>query len=371
MWRRDINSTIHMAPTSLAEKRQDIALRLELPRGSHEDLMADEGEDWWAYARLIFGLEDTFGGEEKLLRYHRRRIQELPDVHTNFKHDQFRSWKAHVEKYVQALREMNAMAELESGHTYQLIFDKFSDELQDDFGTWFRMYFPLENKASLVYLVEWMGSKLSLWGDRTSSLRPPPKKTNNEKTARPDPKKNKYFIQLETSPPEQRRSDEQDIPSQTEEDGYLSDSTVQKMFAQYRRFPPKASEESKKDSADEWKCDICKEKHLLKNCPKYQAMTPKERSEMLMTNDRCFRCLRKGHRISKCQSKIMCRVPGCNKNHNSSLHGYREDHVVVKQLISGVPLGKVSDDDQRSHSSEDDGGDESKTKEEMVVLMNT
>ena len=63
------------------------------------------------------------------------------------------------------------------------------------------------------------------------------------------------------------------------------------------------------------KCEACDETHWLGRCPKYLEKNQDERKRFLSQNERCFRCIGKGHLSRACNKK--CKI--CNERHHWSL----------------------------------------------------
>ena len=70
-------------------------------------------------------------------------------------------------------------------------------------------------------------------------------------------------------------------------------------------------------------CLKCNQKHMLWQCQEFRALSNKERNKFVMENRCCLNCLTKGHFVSKCTSKWVCKH--CNKKHHSMIHIDRED----------------------------------------------
>jgi hypothetical protein len=75
----------------------------------------------------------------------------------------------------------------------------------------------------------------------------------------------------------------------------------------------------KKEECD-WKGEHCKENHLMRDYPIYNALDNKGKLDHIMKVGRCFNCYRKGHRLSACTSKLRCRENNCGAKHNTALH---------------------------------------------------
>ena len=65
-------------------------------------------------------------------------------------------------------------------------------------------------------------------------------------------------------------------------------------------------------------CVVCKGKHDLKSCPTFLNKSMQERKQVVCKSRLCFNCLRKGHRIAECRSKLTCHE--CGRKHNTLLH---------------------------------------------------
>jgi hypothetical protein len=65
-------------------------------------------------------------------------------------------------------------------------------------------------------------------------------------------------------------------------------------------------------------CTLCKEKHLLYTCPKFQMKTIRERYDFVMDNKLCVNCLSPAHRSKQCTSLNRCKT--CKGLHHTMLH---------------------------------------------------
>jgi hypothetical protein len=88
-------------------------------------------------------------------------------------------------------------------------------------------------------------------------------------------------------------------------------------------------------------CFLCKADHLLIECQRFLAMTPKERLLAIVAEARCTACLRPNHKASG----TTCKARGCKDcggKHHRLLHGSHPDHKLAAKayamLTSGVEL---------------------------------
>ena len=79
------------------------------------------------------------------------------------------------------------------------------------------------------------------------------------------------------------------------------------------------TESEKKDKFKTF-CCFCKEEHRISNCTTLKAFPVEERYELIKQHRLCFNCLSNDHMIDKCQSKVTCKIDGCNKRHHTLLH---------------------------------------------------
>ena len=79
--------------------------------------------------------------------------------------------------------------------------------------------------------------------------------------------------------------------------------------------PTASSFLSKDDQTFSIRCAYCKELHFSASCTK--VTDPEKRKEILRNTNRCFNCLRVGHRVSNCQGSKCCRH--CKRRHHQSI----------------------------------------------------
>lgn len=81
------------------------------------------------------------------------------------------------------------------------------------------------------------------------------------------------------------------------------------------------------------KCQYCANKmHWISACDDFMKKSPKERLLWFKGEGRCFLCTKKSHTSFQCQSKMRCKVNGCDRKHATLLHD-----AFVKQNVSSVP----------------------------------
>ena len=73
-------------------------------------------------------------------------------------------------------------------------------------------------------------------------------------------------------------------------------------------------------------CVLCESVNELRKCPVFLRQSPQDRKRVVQENKLCYNCLRRGHRVFDCKSKISCRE--CGGRHHTLLH--------IKQVTSEV-----------------------------------
>ena len=72
-------------------------------------------------------------------------------------------------------------------------------------------------------------------------------------------------------------------------------------------------------------CPFCKDSHRLPACKDFQQLQWFKRLALLRLESRCFRCLKVGHEMSKCEVEQGCTVKDCkNPKHHALLHRFAE-----------------------------------------------
>jgi hypothetical protein len=87
--------------------------------------------------------------------------------------------------------------------------------------------------------------------------------------------------------------------------------------------------------ACEWKGKECTTSHLLRDCPVFKKKEPKDRMRHLQVLDRCFNCMKKGHRSRQFTSIVRCIK--YKARHNIALHdAWLEKETAVALLTKMV-----------------------------------
>ena len=95
----------------------------------------------------------------------------------------------------------------------------------------------------------------------------------------------------------------------------------------------------KSHAKSESHCVMCNQPHRLWNCPKFCALTLKDKLHVANSKKLCHNCLRSSHTAEQCGKKSVCSVVGCSQKHTMWIHD--GDHRVgqSREIYSNsVPL---------------------------------
>ena len=70
-------------------------------------------------------------------------------------------------------------------------------------------------------------------------------------------------------------------------------------------------------------CILCKNVHKLEKCHVFKSKSVRQRNILVRTNRLCLNCLKKGHFVINCNSKLRCH--SCQRRHHSLLQKEVED----------------------------------------------
>ncbi|XP_075147239.1 uncharacterized protein LOC142221407 [Haematobia irritans] len=97
------------------------------------------------------------------------------------------------------------------------------------------------------------------------------------------------------------------------------------------------------------RCQLCSKNHLLKRCPEFRWMLPKERYEVAKNLNVCLNCLTDWHQLDDCHSSNRCSV--CSRLHHTMFHhedvhvnsppGLKRFSAKLQQMISDGTLAKL------------------------------
>ena len=91
-------------------------------------------------------------------------------------------------------------------------------------------------------------------------------------------------------------------------------------------------------------CVLCESVHELRKCPVFLRQSPQDRKRVVQENKLCYNCLRRGHRVFDCKSKISCHE--CGRRHHTLLHMKQVASEVSNrpESESGSTQGKPAED---------------------------
>ncbi|XP_018392969.1 PREDICTED: uncharacterized protein LOC108772023, partial [Cyphomyrmex costatus] len=101
-------------------------------------------------------------------------------------------------------------------------------------------------------------------------------------------------------------------------------------------------------SAAPFSCTLCKENHLLYQCPTFLKQTPSQRFEFIKTQKRCSNCFGVKHSVKDCKSTRACKR--CSKRHHTLLHfDASAPHVESEQPSTTTPASSENSTHITSH----------------------
>ena len=85
-----------------------------------------------------------------------------------------------------------------------------------------------------------------------------------------------------------------------------------------KALPPSVAQQMVAQDGEGGPCCFCRKDHDIYHCAKFFSLTPSGRRQAIDKYQGCYLCLKTGHFILECPSKLKCRF--CGGKHNSSLH---------------------------------------------------
>ena len=70
-------------------------------------------------------------------------------------------------------------------------------------------------------------------------------------------------------------------------------------------------------------CPLCQKLHPIGHCDKFKDMSPRQRKDFLIKENRCFLCFQRSHPVTKCRFPYQCKQ--CGGRHHTMIHGADDD----------------------------------------------
>ena len=84
---------------------------------------------------------------------------------------------------------------------------------------------------------------------------------------------------------------------------------------------PNKTEEKPQKEATSLSCYCCGQQHKLSNCDEFLQKSCSEKRSVVRDKQLCYRCLRPGHPIKECRSRMVCGVESCKStSQHTPLH---------------------------------------------------
>jgi hypothetical protein len=267
------------------------------------------------YRRAVITLEERYGGEESLLLLRQDALTELPIL----REGDFRNIETFHGRLGTLLLEWAAFQgnDLSRGEAHTF-FARLMSRIELTFGLkyldWLRAF---HREKGLRSLHEWLGLRLADHRTAQQYVQSRPTAGGARSWPRPQSKDYEAARGAAGAPPSHldRNFKKDRAFVQTLEDS--ESSPDEEVFV--------AAEAPKNG------CPLCTEKHPLGKCPRFQAMTPRERRDCLTQNRRCFLCFQRNHGVKFCRHTFRCAK--CKRKHHTMLH--EEEAATLLALDEG------------------------------------
>ena len=258
------------------------------------------------YRDVICALEREFGGRDRLVQYHIAKLVKAPNIKINDKRS-LQVVSRCLHNYLNTLEGYGLETEVESALLLKTVREKFPNLYLLQYNQYIRtMGLP----RSVRTILNWMDSILDDIIEMTDlqyakSASEPPRVTALEKKLPPIP----------VWKPKARAP-------------VVSLSVTEPCLEELEKFK---DTHTLRDTQCECGCE-----HPIYECPDFLKMSPVKRRQFIHSNNRCFSCLRIGHKFRDCPYEFRCRK--CLRGHNTLLHPdtctYKDHELTEVQLVS-------------------------------------
>ena len=242
-----------------------------------------------------------------MLAYHLTRIRRIPALRSGVLDDVLALDRT-IRSYINVLTESHKMERIRTQEFYDAVHSKLPKGYRMRYQDWHQRKYNDDTHVLERTLPN--GETLILWlGEEAVRLREEAEQLANEEAQLALAQDALSKLKVSKS-----------LTARVEEEEQV---TVMYGRAQNARPSPRvetAPATSKPSSKrDKRLCWDCEDSHKLEQCPKFKAMAVEVRRKYLMDNERCFRCLYEGHRLTECRGTNNC--ASCPRKHHSLLHG--------------------------------------------------
>ncbi|XP_043229832.1 uncharacterized protein LOC122385551 [Amphibalanus amphitrite] len=234
------------------------------------------------YHQALKALEERFGQDDDVIQHNLNSIFDAPDPREDDA-ESLEIFQATVHCAVTILQNIGANADLHSSYSLQRTVEKLPRELRREWGK-----FSLELKPR-----EWGKFSLELKPGKPSLLDVDAWLQTQVKISRSCPKGKQSFEEAS-----RKNSKESAVETVSRQAFTTAARPIQKQ-----------------------ECSLCGKHHNLDQCKLFTAKSPDARLKHVFGEQRCFRCLKKGHRVKDCRKAKRCGKNGCKYRHHALLHG--------------------------------------------------
>jgi hypothetical protein len=327
-WRNMFIQYVHGKANTLSEKSYAMAMAINLqdPQMApiRHIMMSRTGD---IYRRSIIALEDMFGGVQRMIDHYVRRIRSRPSIREDDT-IALSSYVADLDSIREAFLQNNCISDFMGTSFFGDVRDKLPRSYFTQYRQWLSIRYgnnALKNQT-IYSLVEWMRQKLSdLLASENRDFIAPSQFISSKPRA-----KSRQFLTVEDENPSE------------EEFLHDCDEDTPSGFIEGPDDPQPDPDREQVYVSQAWGdlipiCTACGKnaRHLYRDCDAFLKMKPQERRDHLRKHNKCFRCLREGHGVKSCKSKIVCKH--CAGDHHSLVCQKSAKPAAVNYLSSVKP----------------------------------
>lgn len=297
-WRTEFMAFIHNVRMDFNNKVMALGASMDTEDDRIARYHAQMSPDAAGYRRLIELLEERYGGSERLVESAARELRHCALV-TKRSSTTLEDFLQKLRAYRDVCQDAGLLGEMSSSSFAVTLLDRLDAKSTDQYVRYLERHRQHKTPLSLL---AWAEEELAYRLRREDEY---PKKHPNVQ-----PKKKHKNIQQPKSkiPAIRTYHAEADADTSGGADGDFAD------------------QDSGDDQIDVYHaqitaCDACADQHDLHTCPAFLALKPQQRRNLLAKTNRCFKCLRRGHRITRCRDTSKCSEPGCDRHHHHLIHG--------------------------------------------------
>lgn len=307
------------------------------------------------YRRIIFRLEDNWGGEERALRYVQKELYNAGKVNIS-DYTSCLATKSKLARFISHLRSSRMEAQLDQRVTVQRVFEALLSPVH------VKMIYKdhktglLTHDIDSVYIVkEWLDHIVAQFRYLHEKTPEESLKKSTSVPAKPAATRARPFARRPMASTMLTMEDGGDSPY-VEDDSYLDEDAPDhaggEVVTDASSPPGEEDQLSQHSDVDENElidcddmehipthytfltqkfsakrfidCGYCKKerkqtvKHPVWRCPEFLKLSVKGRRTWVQADKRCVNCLSNGHTIGDCKSKYNCKT--CGKRHANALH---------------------------------------------------